>query len=109
MLLEKIRAPQTQTTQKTTSADYVTRSTDLTVYEVCELLDGNNQGTGIFRLARKSLEPGLPFAVYCDHSHATAHEASKCTFFASPAHKNTAGDQKENDEVTSGDLAGLWK
>lgn len=80
MLLD-IKRP--QKTQDIVTNTRLSRSTDLTLYEVCELLDDNKQGTGIFRLARKSLETGLPFVSYCDHTHRTADEANACTFFAS--------------------------
>ncbi len=57
-------------------------STDLTIYEVCEILDDTKQKTGVFNLVRKSLEKGLPFIQSCDHSHKDIHEASICNFFS---------------------------
>jgi hypothetical protein len=59
----------------------MTRSTDLTLYEVGEMLDENRKPTGVFKLLRKSLEEGLPWLTYCSHMHATVEEASQCDYF----------------------------
>lgn len=75
-------------TQHIGMATYAPRSTNLTQYEICELLDDVKGGTGVFKLARKTLEEGLPFLSYCNHSHNSAAEADACAFFASHSNDN---------------------
>lgn len=56
-------------------------STDLTLFDVREILDENRKGTGTYKLVRSSLEPDLPRRTECDHQHRSPQEAQVCRYF----------------------------